>query len=67
MDCKDESANLSSFNDRRSNSESHQPGTLAKEALIPPAIDADASSSENNVVMEKPTQQFDIVQKQKCC
>ena len=59
MDCEDESANLSSSNDqnRRSTSESQEPEvartSLAKETLIAPAVDTIASSSQNNVVMEK--------------
>ena len=60
MDCEDESANLSSSNDqnRRSTSESQEPevartSLAAKETLIAPAVDTIASSSQNNVVMEK--------------
>ena len=65
MDCEDESANLSSSNDqnRRSTSESQEPevartSLAAKETLIAPAVDTIASSSQNNVVMEKKNSSF---------
>ena len=56
MDCEEESANLSLSNDRRSQSESHQLGTLAKEAIIPASSPVMPTSSQNNVVIEKLTQ-----------
>ena len=70
MDCEDESANLSSSNDqnRRSTSESQEPevartSLAAKETLIAPAVDTIASSSQNNVVMEKKNSSFTIYNK----
>ena len=72
MDCEDESANLSSSNDqnRRSTSESQEPevartSLAAKETLIAPAVDTIASSSQNNVVMEKKNSSLTMLQQHK--